>query len=351
MSSRAFQVDAFHRLALVPLADLFNHSTPNHVHLASDDFVCPECGSLHECEHDRDGGDGDGREVARAMPTVEDETCEMVAAAAIEAGEEVFNTYGQLANVSLLAYYGFMLEANELDKVTFTLKGIAPDPTRRARLAEWRTDAGLAMAAADLDLDGLVSAHSHGHTTAFANSPVDDDYRTLWIDAEASVSWPLFLALTAAALDHAPDSPAGGLQASQAAAALQATAEYWSACNRLSESDASPPAKRAKRDGGSAPRRTDAATVARVAAEAQSLVEARIARQYRPELSGVEILELAEEEGNEEEGDGEEGDGEEGGGPRRLALEFVANERLVLECVAAKWGQLATFCRAEAEAE
>jgi hypothetical protein len=33
VSSRAFWVDAFHGLALVPVADAFNHSEKNHVHL------------------------------------------------------------------------------------------------------------------------------------------------------------------------------------------------------------------------------------------------------------------------------------------------------------------------------
>lgn len=33
VSSRAFWVDAFHGLALVPIADAFNHSEENHVHL------------------------------------------------------------------------------------------------------------------------------------------------------------------------------------------------------------------------------------------------------------------------------------------------------------------------------
>ncbi len=31
VSSRAFQVDGYHRTALVPLADLFNHQEANHV--------------------------------------------------------------------------------------------------------------------------------------------------------------------------------------------------------------------------------------------------------------------------------------------------------------------------------
>lgn len=33
VSSRAFLVDAYHGLAMVPIADAFNHAADNHVHL------------------------------------------------------------------------------------------------------------------------------------------------------------------------------------------------------------------------------------------------------------------------------------------------------------------------------
>lgn len=54
VSSRAFQVDHFHGTALVPLADIFNHTEDAHLAFETDDFACEECGNLSTCEHDED---------------------------------------------------------------------------------------------------------------------------------------------------------------------------------------------------------------------------------------------------------------------------------------------------------
>ncbi|KAF7971288.1 hypothetical protein HWV62_21542 [Athelia sp. TMB] len=59
VASRAFLVDAFHGLAMVPIADAFNHDQENHVHLESDYDVCARCGAVDECPHDADAEDVD----------------------------------------------------------------------------------------------------------------------------------------------------------------------------------------------------------------------------------------------------------------------------------------------------
>lgn len=51
ISSRAFQVDAYHENALVPFADLFNHDQKEHVHFETEFDVCDACGVLEYCEH------------------------------------------------------------------------------------------------------------------------------------------------------------------------------------------------------------------------------------------------------------------------------------------------------------
>ncbi|KAI9251467.1 hypothetical protein BDA99DRAFT_548509 [Phascolomyces articulosus] len=52
ISSRAFEVDAFHENAMVPFADIFNHrSGDEHVHFVTDFDVCDACGELEYCEH------------------------------------------------------------------------------------------------------------------------------------------------------------------------------------------------------------------------------------------------------------------------------------------------------------
>ncbi|GJN91965.1 hypothetical protein Rhopal_004993-T1 [Rhodotorula paludigena] len=124
VSSRAFQVSSYHSLALVPLADAFNHSDPPHVHFASDMWVCPECGRLEACPHDEEtaivgAGTGAGA-IADENADGAEETVDMVSERAIEADEEVFNTYGAgMANAKLVASYGFLLEGNEHDVVSF----------------------------------------------------------------------------------------------------------------------------------------------------------------------------------------------------------------------------------------
>ncbi|KAJ3054226.1 hypothetical protein HK102_011554, partial [Quaeritorhiza haematococci] len=51
VSSRAFQVDAYHGDAMVPLADIFNHkSGAEHVHIESIGDVCPACGIYDNCD-------------------------------------------------------------------------------------------------------------------------------------------------------------------------------------------------------------------------------------------------------------------------------------------------------------
>ncbi|OCH92088.1 SET domain-containing protein [Obba rivulosa] len=129
VSSRAFLVDAYHGLSMVPIADAFNHITENHVHLESDFDVCPICGSLGECPHDKD----EQLEAAQsalnistsAIPAVDrlnSDTCEMVANRHILPHSEIYNTYGShLSNAALLARYGFALEGNENDVISWRL--------------------------------------------------------------------------------------------------------------------------------------------------------------------------------------------------------------------------------------
>ncbi|KAG1741063.1 hypothetical protein EDB19DRAFT_732191 [Suillus lakei] len=125
VSSRAFLVDAYHGLAMVPIADAFNHTNENHVHMESDFDVCTECGSLAECDHDR--------ETLPAVPSrgacslagvykpdlaLEIDTLDMCSVRPILPHSEVFNTYGSLSNAELISRYGFTLPENERDVVS-----------------------------------------------------------------------------------------------------------------------------------------------------------------------------------------------------------------------------------------
>lgn len=129
VTSRAFLVDSFHQLALVPLFDLFNHSPDApHVHLESHEWVCAVCGHWDWCEHERDSSLKPPRPLCDSpAPTIrdsdaddDDERIELVAHAPVAPGDEVFNTYGSaLPNVRLALEYGFLAEANPFDTSSF----------------------------------------------------------------------------------------------------------------------------------------------------------------------------------------------------------------------------------------
>ncbi|PCH39517.1 SET domain-containing protein [Wolfiporia cocos MD-104 SS10] len=120
VSSRAFLVDAYHGLSMVPIADAFNHASDNHVHLESDFDVCPICGDLAECSHDRgDASNARRPHEPQSRTTANMDTVDMCTNRAVPVHAEVFNTYGsRLGNAALLARYGFALDENGYDAVT-----------------------------------------------------------------------------------------------------------------------------------------------------------------------------------------------------------------------------------------
>ncbi|KAG7448678.1 SET domain-containing protein [Guyanagaster necrorhizus] len=130
VSSRAFLIDAYHGLSMVPIADAFNHSQENHVHLESEYDVCPECGSLKECPHDD--------EPSLAPENLEDHF-EMVSNTLIPSHGEVFNTYGEtLSNAQLLLRYGFILDVNDNDQVIWGIDELLEDAPEHITDA-WRS--------------------------------------------------------------------------------------------------------------------------------------------------------------------------------------------------------------------
>lgn len=98
----------------------------------SDYDVCMECGSVSECIHDTppaspveppDSIPGPSHSISESVDKIE-----MVSVRPVIVGEEVFNTYGsRLSNAQLLARYGFILEGNEWDTVSWTREELAFD--------------------------------------------------------------------------------------------------------------------------------------------------------------------------------------------------------------------------------
>ena len=168
LSARVFEIDAFHESALVPVADLFNH------HVVRPDLqfvslydVCDLCGESGMCKHmlaeeieaardeeelrarskspkEEKPRSNDKAEVAISSSVISqlekdlaeelgeqlkmqevdkpreldpDDCVDMTLSRDIEAGEEIFNSYGDLSNVFLLTRYGFTIERNPYDIV------------------------------------------------------------------------------------------------------------------------------------------------------------------------------------------------------------------------------------------
>ncbi|KAI9470634.1 MAG: hypothetical protein EXX96DRAFT_364050 [Benjaminiella poitrasii] len=180
ISSRAFEVDAYHENALVPFADMFNHRGVNeHVHFETEFEVCDACGAPEYCEHEyltyleqEEEDKGEDDEEIEAVEDENDEavdedewedeeeeeeemskdtelpdldelekagidfydveeddddddiekkdTCDMVLDRDIKKGEEVFNTYGDHPNIALLSKYGFCYDDNKNDYVSIS---------------------------------------------------------------------------------------------------------------------------------------------------------------------------------------------------------------------------------------
>ncbi|KAJ3320412.1 hypothetical protein HDV06_005335 [Boothiomyces sp. JEL0866] len=149
VTSRAFQVDEFHGESLVPLADLFNHKTgAEHVHFEGVGDVCPTCGASDGCdcegeewedeaseldaieEMDEDGDEAPELAEAEDIPELDEETpmdndiLEMVTVRPAKKGDELFNTYGDHSNSSLLRLYGFVDQENEFSCVRIDRKDV-----------------------------------------------------------------------------------------------------------------------------------------------------------------------------------------------------------------------------------
>jgi hypothetical protein len=89
VASRSFEVDEYHGVSLVPLADLFNHSFEENVHLESDENT--------------------------------NDSIEFRVVRDCTSGQEIFNTYGMHSNTYLLMKYGFCETGNPFDIISFPI--------------------------------------------------------------------------------------------------------------------------------------------------------------------------------------------------------------------------------------
>ena len=112
--------------------------------------MCPHCGSLDECQHDRDDNRNQVNQIFEdgtqscANNSGQDMYYEMVSNTFIPPLTEVFNTYGDdLTNAQLLSQYGFILDMNDNDRVSWTatevLRILAPGQCTDRDLEEFLT--------------------------------------------------------------------------------------------------------------------------------------------------------------------------------------------------------------------
>ncbi|KAL9933188.1 hypothetical protein V8E36_007906 [Tilletia maclaganii] len=133
VSTRSFVIDLFHVLAMVPLADAFNHYPSPCVQFECDDVVCTECGALYECEHD-DPADDEDTAAARSSDAVEVDTVNLRFTRDCSIGAEVYNSYGDLSHFELLIRYGFV--TNVLEMTCYSWPLFDPDTGQGIEVAQ-----------------------------------------------------------------------------------------------------------------------------------------------------------------------------------------------------------------------
>ncbi|KAI0661641.1 hypothetical protein C8Q70DRAFT_910421 [Cubamyces menziesii] len=206
--SRAFLVDAYHGLSMVPVADAFNHTHENHVQMASDFHVCPVCGALHECPHDKDEFSPSpalDTPLARPQSSTDVDTVDMVTVRPVPPHSEVFNTYGAaLGNASLLARYGFALDAaNDTDVVTFGWPGSGILVDSDEDMVAFRM----------VHREALRATRDVIRGSALLFAPHEDEREARWlmVNGDGQVSLGLFIWAVWSALMEGPQTGMEGL--------------------------------------------------------------------------------------------------------------------------------------------
>ncbi|CAL9131133.1 unnamed protein product [Musa textilis] len=170
VSSRSFEIDDYHGFGMVPLADLFNHKTgAENVHFTS---VCSPSSSDDEGDdHASDETNNDKLLIddSNTSSSGEDNAAlEMIIVRSVEAGFEVFNTYGSMGNAALLHRYGFTEAGNPFDIVNVDLallirwcSSTFSNRYARARISLWRR----------LNYSGCTSQHTEYFEISYDGEP------------------------------------------------------------------------------------------------------------------------------------------------------------------------------------
>ncbi|KAK9673242.1 hypothetical protein RND81_12G155200 [Saponaria officinalis] len=188
VASRSFQIDDYHGSGMVPLADLFNHKTDaEDVHFTAGDSDDSDEGMSDEENNSSDEMKTQTSQTEEndSVANVADRTSdgpdlqsedtpdnplvlEMILVKDVEAGAEVFNTYGSMGNAALLHRYGFTELENPYDIVNIDMElvvkwsvSLITSRRSRARVSFWRK----------LGYSGCISQNSEYFEISYDGEP------------------------------------------------------------------------------------------------------------------------------------------------------------------------------------
>jgi hypothetical protein len=142
--------------------------------------------------------------LARADAGDPDNTCEMVANAPVAPAAEIFNTYGaSLGNAELLVRYGFMLDANDNDVLTWTTEEVwdaAGAALNDPHLCCWEGEIGHGICMEIL----RDWQYDKGWTDSelVVDSNLEDNRKALYMTADGALSHKLWVGIALASLQR-----------------------------------------------------------------------------------------------------------------------------------------------------
>lgn len=158
------------------------------------------------------------------------DTCEMVSKLAISSEEEVFNTYGaELTNAQLLCYYGFILEGNANNVVTWTARELVNEYSAKpdGALMLWTELLDGWPMASEWDESHLVYNSSIHKGTEEDEVPISKErlFELLDLNADGQISHALWLLLFTLTLRDVNVGLDGAIRAARQACQMQSQIE------------------------------------------------------------------------------------------------------------------------------
>ncbi|CCJ31573.1 unnamed protein product, partial [Pneumocystis jirovecii] len=200
--SRAFEIDKFHGLGLVPFADIFNHTiTKEHVHFQTFYEVCEYCGSSTHIDHTKHQNYDKLLSNNYIKNTFYNDTCDMVIYNSPNASNEIFNTYGAHGNDILLSRYGFAIPENKWDRISMS-KTVEKNYLKQDRLLWWKLNGFKVSYQMGLfqkyfskeDIKNYIAECNNDHNTKFCTYCQNNQY--LFLQDSLFLGFPSIPSLT-----------------------------------------------------------------------------------------------------------------------------------------------------------